>query len=258
MNETKRRKTDKPKGKRLYRQPFGLTMLYAGEGAVIGCMVCWLCYNDIRSLPLAGLIAAVFCVARNRARKQKQKRLLLYHFKDFISSLHTALRAGYSVENGVVSAVKDIEMLYGSEDLLFRELRDITAGLKVQKRVEELFFDLGERSDLSDIKMFAELLAVGKKTGGNMNRLLTRISQILCDRIDTKQEIDAQLASRVFEQRIMSLMPACMIVYLRLTFPGFIETLYGNLFGAGMMSTCLAVYAGAFVWGKKIVSIEVF
>ena len=74
----------------------------------------------------------------------------------------------------------------------------------------------------------------------------------------TEEEIDALIAAKAFEQKIMSLMPACIILYMRVSFHGFIETLYGNLFGVIVMTACLALYAAAFLWGKKIVSIELF
>lgn len=221
-------------------------------------MVCWIAYNDIRSFPVAIFVTVVFWHVKKKSLMVKRRRDLLYHFRDFIMSLHASMRAGYSVENGVISAAKDVEMLYGEKDVLTREMKNISRQLSLRIRIEELFADLGERSDLDDIKMFAQLLSIGKKTGGNMSRLLFSTSRILCDKIDTKQEIDAQIASKAFEQKIMSLMPACIILYMRVSFEGFIENLYGTLFGVIVMSVCLMVYAAAFFWGKRIISIEVF
>lgn len=241
----------------IYRPGAARTLLYLSEGFLLGCGICWLVYNDVRSLPLAGVISVLFFHLRKKTLKEKRRQDLLYHFRDFITSLHAALRAGYSVENGVISAAGDVEMLYGTKDVLARELKNITAQLRVRARAEDLFAELGERSGLEDIRMFAQLLSIGKKTGGNMNRLLLQTSRILCDKIDTRQEIDAQIASRVFEQRIMSVMPACIVVYMRVSFPGFIETLYGSMPGAVMMSICLAFYTAAFFWGKKIVRVEI-
>lgn len=241
----------------IYRPGIARTLKYLAEGFLLGCGVCWLAYNDLRSLPLAGAVAVLFLHLRKKALREKRRQDLLYHFRDFITSLHAALRAGYSVENGVISAAGDVEMLYGTKDVLAKELKSITAQLKVRSRVEDLFAELGERSDLEDIRMFAQLLSIGKRAGGNMNRLLLQTSRILCDKIDTRQEIDAQIASKVFEQKIMSVMPACIVVYMRVSFQGFIETLYGNLPGAVMMSICLAFYAAAFFWGRKIVRAEI-
>ena len=56
---------------------------------------------------------------------------------------------------------------------------------------------------------------------------------------------------------IMSLMPAGIILYLQLTSPGFLEVLYGNLFGICAMSVCLGVYVLSYWMGRRIVDIQV-
>ena len=40
----------------------------------------------------------------------------------------------------------------------------------------------------------------------------------------------------------MSVMPFGIILYMSLTSPGFLEVLYGNLFGVAVMTGGLAVY----------------
>lgn len=242
---------------RVYRPAFRERFLTLGLGLGLGAAVCWLCYNSLYAAPAAIPVMIIFYRVRIRSLAERRKQTLLYHFKDFVTALHAALRAGYSVENGVASAAKDVELLYGEKDTLTRELKNISARLRMRIRVEDLFSDLGERADLEDIRTFAELLAVGKKTGGNMSRLLQQTSHILCDKIDTRQEIDAQIAAKAFEQKIMSIMPAGIILYMRLSFSGFIEVLYGDLAGCVIMTICLAVYAAALFWGRKIVRIEV-
>ena len=56
---------------------------------------------------------------------------------------------------------------------------------------------------------------------------------------------------------IMSLMPAGIILYLKLTSPGFLEVLYGNPFGILAMSLCLGIYGLSYWLGRRIVDIEV-
>lgn len=241
----------------MYRLRPADILLLAAEGAAAGAAVCWLCYNDVRAAPVGAAVMAVFFLIKKKETEKKLQREMLYHFRDFVTALHTAIRAGYSVENGVVSAAGDIKVLHGEKNLLYRELKKIASRMQVRIRPEELFKSLGERSGLEDIRMFAELLSIGKKTGGDMNSMLLSTTEILCDKIDTKQEIDALIASKVFEQKIMSLAPACIIVYLRVSFSGFVENLYGNLPGVLIMTVNLLVYAAAFLWGRKITDIEV-
>lgn len=230
---------------------------YGTIGAGTGAIVCWLCYHDIRSLPLAVLIMILYLRKKKKELIEERKKRLLYHFKDFLSSLNNSLNAGYSIENAIAETADDMKKLYGEEDVIVIELKIMIAGLKLRKPVEEMFYDLGERSGVEDIRLFAELLAIGKHQGGSINKILSDTRHIICEKIETEQEIDKQLAAKKYEHKIMSLMPACIIIYLRLTFDGFIEQLYGTPEGIVVMTVCLGVYAGAYALGNKIIRIAV-
>ena len=230
---------------------------YTAVGAGTGLLICWLCYHSIYSVPAAAVVAVIYLKKKKTSLMEKRKKQLQYHFKDFIGAFHTSLNAGYSIENGIKEALADIKQMYGEKDVMTKEIRIMLSSLKVGRSVEEVFYELGERSGLEDIRLFAELLAIGKRQGGRLGKILGDTKYIICGKIDTEQEIDKQLAEKKYEQRIMSLMPACVILYLRLTFDGFIEQLYGNLTGVIIMSICLVVYAAAFYLGERIVDIKV-
>ncbi len=117
--------------------------------------------------------------------------------------------------------------------------------------------DLGERSQIEDIENFASVFYTAKRTGGDMNRVIQKVSRMLGDKIDVKKEIEATLAAKKSEQMIMSLMPVGIILYLQMTSPGFLSVLYGNPFGIAAMSICLVIYAAAYWLGRRIVDIEV-
>ncbi|MBR2189363.1 MAG: type II secretion system F family protein [Eubacterium sp.] len=226
-------------------------------GILTGLAVVWICYCDVRALPAA--IPVLYLVMRIRRRQLCRQRILLLqaHFKDFLSALYSCMAAGYSLENSVNHAAQDMEKLYGPDDVLVRELREIIRELSLQVPVERLFYDLGNRSACEDLRSFGEILMIVKRTGGNMDKALKECRATICERIDTRQEIETVIAAKQYEQRLMSVMPAGMILYLRLSFGSFMDCLYGNLTGAMIMTAALAVYAAAIWIGMKIVRIEV-
>lgn len=236
-----------------YRMRPAETLRFAAAGFGIGCLICFLCYNTLYSLPLAAVIAFFFTRAMRKRLEEKRRRTLLYHFGSFVSSLHNAMRSGYSLENAVAVSAKELAALYGTDDDMVRELRFMENRMRMSVPPEELMKDLGARSGIGDIALFAELLAVAKRTGGNMGKLLDDTWRTICGKIDTRQQIDRQLSSVKFEQSIMSIMPAVIILYMRFSFGGFMDVLYGNLTGAVIMSGCLLLYTGAFVLGRKLV-----
>ena len=54
-----------------------------------------------------------------------------------------------------------------------------------------------------------------------MRETIQNCVSIMEDKIDVKKEIDAMLAARKMEQNMMSFMPVGIILYMRLTSPGF-------------------------------------
>ncbi len=246
---------------RIYYDKYKLSVLeilrYGTVGLAIGILVCWLCYHSIYSLPIAVIIAILYMKLKKRELIKNRKILLRDHFASLLESLHTALSAGYSVENGIKAALLDMEQMYGANDVITNELRLMNIGLGYKKTIEELFEDLAIRSDTDDIKLFAQMLVVSKRKGGTIGKLLGDTKSIICEKIDMLRERDKILTSKVYELKIMSIMPAAVIIYLRLTFSGFIEQLYQNAAGAFVMTGCLCLYAGAFVLGRRIIKIDI-
>lgn len=221
-------------------------------GGILGSFTVWICYSSLYAWPAGAGILVLTLVLLRKSRIRERKKILNYHFRDFLSSLHTSMLAGYALENAIRQAAADLEKLYGKEDILCRELKEIRKKMELQKTVEQLFWDLGRRSGDEDIRNFAVVILIAKRTGGDMGAVLQSTWRTISEKIDTEKEIDAVIASGRYEQTIMSIMPAAILVYLRLTFTGFLDLLYGNTVGILVMTGCLALYLSAFFWGRKM------
>ena len=171
--------------------------------------------------------------------------------------MNVAVQAGYSAENAVRASVKDLGRLYEKGCDILDEFRYIESQLRLSVPVEELFLDLGKRSGVEDIENFAAVFYTAKRTGGDMTQVIQKVARMLSDKIEVKKEIEATLAAKKSEQMVMSIMPAGIICYLKLTSPGFLDVLYGNPFGICAMTVCMVIYGLSYWLGVKIVDIEV-
>ena len=102
--------------------------------------------------------------------------------KDALTSLSVAVQAGYSVESAVKTCVRDLERLYGKGTDIVEEFRYIESQQHISVPLEELFLDLGERSQIEDIENFASVFYTAKRTGGDMNRVIQKVSRMLGDK----------------------------------------------------------------------------
>lgn len=75
-------------------------------------------------------------------------------------------------------------------------------------------------------------------------------------RIETSYEIEGLIGAKRKEFLFMSMIPAAIILYMRLVSPEFMEVLYGNPVGAGLMTACLGLYIGAFCLGIRILQLK--
>lgn len=194
---------------------------------------------------------------RKEDRKKRRKKELGYQFRNALNSLSVSLRAGYSIENSLIEAEKDMRKWNGDSAEIVQELSYINRQIKVSIPAEDLLTDLGCRSGVDDIKNFASVFAIARRMGGNLAEIVQDTADQISEKIDVERQIDTAISAKKFEQSIMSLMPFGMIFYMQMTSPGFFDQIYGTVFGLIFMTVCLVFYAGAFWIGRQIVRIEV-
>lgn len=97
------------------------------------------------------------------------------------------------------------------------------------------------------------VIGAGKRTGGNLIRVMRRSVEQTAGKMEVIREIRAVLASRRLELRLMLVMPFAILLYMRLVFGRMISLLYGNAAGVIVMTLCLGLYAAAAVLGHRIV-----
>lgn len=194
---------------------------------------------------------------KQKEMAERRRRILQNHFKDVLQSLQTAVRARYSMEQSVTECRREMERLFGERDDLVRELRYMESQMQVGVPVEQLFWNLGQRSGVEEIRNFGDIFLIARRSGGNLGKILGNLAEVLGEKIRVTGEIQVAIAGKKLEQMVMSLVPGAMILYMQLTSRGFLDVLYHNLPGALVMTGCLGVYLFSFRMGRKIVRIQV-
>lgn len=166
-----------------------------------------------------------------------------------IQTLSSALNTGYSVENAFYETQKELKIQYPEEARISRELLLITRKLRMHIPVEQVLEEFAERVPSEDVKSFVTVFVTAKKSGGDMIGIIRNTTSQIGDKIEVKREIDTLLAAKKYEFQIMSMVPYGIIAYMSLSFSDFMEELYGNVTGIGVMTLCLGIYVGAYYLG---------
>ena len=185
------------------------------------------------------------------------KKELSQQFLTGIQAVSAALAAGYSVENAFEEALEDLERVFEKEDKIIKEFTYIRNQIKLNNTLENLLLDLAKRSRVEEIENFAEVFSAAKRSGGDLIAIIRNTILCISQKEETKMEIETCLSAKRLEQKIMSGVPFMILIYVGAASPGFLDVMYYNPAGICIMSLCLAMYVAAFLWGKKIVEIEV-
>lgn len=203
-------------------------------------------------LPLSFLYP---CYEKRVKQKQRQNRLAL-EFQESALLLAASLSAGYSIENAFSVSIRELELLYGTEGLMLMEMRRMEAQIRNNISAEQVLMEFGQRSNVEDIKNFAQVFAAARRSGGQLAEILRNTAQVLREKARMHEEIQTMTASRQLEQRIMNLLPFFLIWYMELTSPGFLDLMYETILGRMVMSVCLLIYLTAFLAAERILDIS--
>ena len=161
------------------------------------------------------------------------------------------------MENAFLEAERDLRDVIGADADMTLEMHRINARIRISVPAETVLSDFAVRSGSEEIGNFASVFCAARKLGGNMSEVTMETAERIGERMDVEREIETSVAAKKYEQRIMSIMPGVILLYMQLTSPGFLDVLYTTAFGAVVMTACLLVYAVSLFWGRKIVEIHV-
>ena len=241
----------------VYQLSWKQWLQYTAEAVALCCTINYLFYQSPAVFLFMLPIAAWYIRQRKRQQIQLRKKRIHYQFKEALNALQIGISAGYSLDNAVRETRKDLERIYGKTAEMTMEFSYMEVQLKHSIPLEELLYDLGMRSRVEDVLNFSDILVQSKRMSGNMKEILQKCITSMEERIQVKKEIDTMLASKKMEQKIMSIIPLGIILYMRITSPGFLDVLYDTTAGVCVMTFCLALYLFAFFWGVRLTDIEV-
>lgn len=225
---------------------------YVGSAGIL-----YLFFSSLYVSLLGSLPSAVLYMKYQKARRsEKEKWKLMTEFKDAMDSMISALVAGYSMENAVKEAYKDLLLMYDEKAGILLELKDIMQKLTLKRPLSELLLDLGRRSDVEDIVTFSQIYGIARRSGGNLVKVMKRTADNIGEKMEVQREIQTMIAGKRMEAMCMMIIPLGIIVYLRIFSPGFLDPLYQGVMGRLVMTVALIVYLVAVFWSNKIMDIK--
>lgn len=225
--------------------------------SIVLYIITFLFFNSIWAYLFSLPLLLIYIKSWEQQQEIQLKQQFILQFREYLLALATAMGAGYAVENAMVEARKDIARQYDEGTKIMRDLYQMERLLGMNISTETIWIQWSNIIQIKELDQFVTVFTIAKRAGGDSVRIISKAIQNISDRIEVEQEIYVSLTSKRLEFQVMSVIPIGIILYMRLSFPDFMEVLYGNMIGILIMTICLVVYILAYLWGRKIVEIEV-
>ena len=125
--------------------------LYGLQGLGGCALAAYVFYRSMAAFWVTAPLGLLYPLYKREDLKEARLRRLNLEFKDGILLLASFLSAGYSIENAVAAAGRELEPLCGRDGLMVREFTEMAEKVRLNRTVESVLLDLGERSGLEDV-----------------------------------------------------------------------------------------------------------
>ncbi len=235
----------------------GEWMLMLVKSGLLILMLNYFFYGTVWAMPVLLLPGAVYLRMEREALLAKKKAQAREQFKELMLLVSTGQKAGYSAENAFLSSYGDMELLYGKNSTICKMLHVLKVGRENQADFARLWYQMGDKTGISEIREFAVVYEISGKSSGNAAAIMEKTAGIIIQKLETEKEIEVMLSARRLEQKVMNVMPFLIMLYISITSPGYFDGLYHSFGGALIMTFCLSIYLVAYLLARKIAAIEV-
>lgn len=242
---------------RVYRLSVTEWLRYGAEGAGICALVAYAFYRSWAVFLLFLPVGLAYPLIHKKELEKARLFQLGQQFKEGILILSANLSAGYSIENALGNSSRELDMLYGPEGMIGHEFAGMVKQIKMNRPVEQVFFEFADRSGLEDVQNFAQVFKAAKRSGGDLVAIIDHTAGVIRDKAQVREEIANMTASKKLEQKVMNMIPFGLIIYIDRASPGFFEMMYRTGVGRILMTSCLGVYGLAFWLSKRILDIPI-
>ena len=228
-----------------------------GAGVVL-YLLGYIFYRSVAISLLFALLAVKYPAVRTRSIIRKRKKQLTMQFKDMLYSLSSAVGAGNSVERALEIVKDDMISQYGESNVfIVRELELMISRISLNQNIEDIFAEFAERSGVEDVKTFADIFEVSKRTGGNLVQIIRQTTDVIADKIEIETEIDTALSGKKMEQKVVTVMPVLLTWFMTVSTDGFMDPVFQTIGGRVVATVALAMILAGALWSASIANIEI-
>lgn len=188
----------------------------------------------------------------------RRKMELIYQFRDALYSMSSSISSGKQMPHAITDTQRNLKLLYSEDDYIVKEFNFMVKRIEeTNETLEEIITDFAERTGIEDIRNFADVYVTCRTTGGDLESIIRKTSDVIIEKINIKREIHSIITQKKYEAKILTAMPFIVILFLSIISPGYLHSMYNTLLGRFIMTIGLIAIGAAYKWSSVITDIEV-
>lgn len=217
------------------------------SGIALGGLVFVIQENPITTAIAAffGFVAPIVIAVLMRARRQS---VMMNQMPPMIDELARAAKTGRSVEACLQVVANDTPSPLGQE--LRRCTDRIAMGLPLNDAMEELPY----RTGLVSASVLGTALGVHRETGGDLVRVLERLSQTIRDRIQFQGRLAAATAASRAVAFLMVALPPLILAFFIFRDPAYLQNLMDSTWASRLTILAIVLQIVGTIWVFRVLA----
>jgi len=193
--------------------------------------------------PVAGHLALTVLAGKRRAKFDDQ-------LGDTLQLLSGGLRAGHSILRAIDAAGSE------SQSPTAEEMRRVITETSLGRDLLASLSDTAERMRNEDFVWIAQAIQINREVGGNLAEVLDQVNETIRERSEIKGHIKSLAAEGKFSAYILMAMPVGIVLMLMLVNPGYMNVMFTNPLGWGMIAASVILMTIGGLWMRKIIDLK--
>ena len=186
-----------------------------------------------------------------RGKARRRVSAFEEQFPDCLEFVSRSMRAGHAFSAAIEMAHREFS------DPLAGELRRAFEEQNLGQPLEIVLRKLAQRVPSMDVQFFVSAVLLQKRTGGNLAELLDKLASLIRERFKLRARIRAVSAQGLMSGRILSAIPAGVMVMMFVVNPLYARFFIDDPMGYELLAFGLGLQLVGYLIIKKIVTFEV-
>ena len=200
---------------------------------------------------LAGLVSFIFPSLIFKGLKNKRRARFQNQLPDGIMVLSSSFKGGLSLMQAIEVIVEEVPAPFSQEfGLVLREN-------KVGVSLEDSLKHLHERMHLEELDLVINSILVSKETGGDLTKVLARLSTTLRDNRKLKENIKTLTLQGKLQGMIMSALPILFVAWVLSIDHKHFEIMFSSEIGRALLITAVFLQIAGMILIRRFSKIDV-